>query len=421
MRILQFSTHTTLRPRHGGQLRSHHIARVIEEAGFSVSRLAIGFRPPDHREDKREPLIDIAPTSFWTRPDYVAQPACLSVIGDFASVTGVLDCPPVLAECDRLVAQAEADAILLEHPWTWPLVARLPQVASGTVPVVYSSQNVETQLKRRIARDTGISVPEHLLAAIEALETDLVRSAAAVVACTAADGAAFTAWGAREVVIAPNGGMRRDRNHLLDVLPAPLVPGQRYALVVGSEHPPNVSGFLELVAPALAGLRPHHRIVVAGRMGAPVLEEMQRVGAAGHLSGRLEVMGEVDTITLDALIANAHVLLVPILYGGGSNVKTAEALLSGRAVVASATALRGFDGFEDLAGLTVAGDAPASFREAVLAALERAPERPDADHPALRSLLWDSTVQPIVDLLRRIGSRAGAGEPGEARSAVARP
>jgi glycosyltransferase involved in cell wall biosynthesis len=415
VKILQFSTHPTLRPRHGGQLRSHHIGRVLEEAGFDVARLAIGSRPPGHREDPREPLIDVAPTKFWDRPDILAHKACLAIVGDFVSVTAVLDCPEVLAECDHHVSQAGADAILLEHPWSWPIVARLPEVASGRLPVVYSSQNVEAHLKRQIARDTDVAVPPALFAAIDALETDLVTRSAAVAACTEADGAVFAEWGARAVVVVPNGGVRRRRDHLCMVLPAPLEPGQRYALVVGSNHPPNVSGFMELVAPALAALRPGHRIVVAGRMGQGVLAEIDRTGLAGLAPGRLVVLGEVDGITLDAAIANAHAVLLPILYGGGSNVKTAEALLSGRAVVASPTAMRGYDGFDGVPGLTVAGDSPQAFAAAVLAALDRAPEAPDGSHPKLRALLWDETVQPLVRRLRDLGERGAPAAPASLR------
>ena len=389
-------------------MRSHHIGRVLEASGFELERLSIGFRPPDHDDDPREPLIDVARTKFWDDPRWASVRDSMAVVGDYVSTMAVLHAPDVLAECDRRIAQARPDAILLEHPWTWPLVARLPDIAAGRIPVIYSSQNVEATLKARIARDKGLRIPADALDAVLALEQDLVRSAAAVAVCTEADGEVFAGWGARRIVVVPNGGVRRRREHLRGVLPLPLDPGQRYALVVGSQHPPNVSGFLELAVPALARLRPHHRVVVAGRMGPAVLDEMERAGLARLAPARLVVLGEVDQVTLDAAIANAHVLLLPILYGGGSNVKTAEALLSGSPVVASATAMRGFDGFQDVPGLTIAGDDAASFSACILAALSVDAAAIAADHPALGSLLWDSTVLPLVRLLRDIGPAAVA-------------
>ena len=37
--ILQVGTHTTLHPIHGGQLRSHHIGRALEGAGYVYEAL----------------------------------------------------------------------------------------------------------------------------------------------------------------------------------------------------------------------------------------------------------------------------------------------------------------------------------------------------------------------------------------------
>src|SRR5262245_9578022 len=55
VRVLQISTHTTLAPRYGGPLRSHHIVRCLESAGFEVSRLAVCWRTDHDVVDAREP------------------------------------------------------------------------------------------------------------------------------------------------------------------------------------------------------------------------------------------------------------------------------------------------------------------------------------------------------------------------------
>jgi hypothetical protein len=70
--------------------------------------------------------------------------------------------------------------------------------------------------------------------------------------------------------------------------------------------------------------------------------------------------------------------------------------------------MRGFDGFEDVPGLTMAGDESASFSTSILAALDADSAAMAADHPALESLLWDSTVLPLARLLREIGASADA-------------
>jgi glycosyltransferase involved in cell wall biosynthesis len=202
-------------------------------------------------------------------------------------------------------------------------------------------------------------------------------------------------------VVASNGGVRVNRDHLLDILPWPLEPSQSYVLAIGSDHPPNISGFMDLVAPALPLLRPHQRVVVAGRAAPAIVHALEAKGFARMAAGRLVSLGPVDEFCLDCVIANAHALLLPIQYGGGSNVKTAEALLSGRPTVATATAMRGFDGFRNVPGITLANDA-LDFGAALLAVLDSPFQDSGADHPALSELLWEATIAPLVELIREI-------------------
>jgi hypothetical protein len=387
-------------------LRSHHVARVLEQEGFDVRRLAFCFRHADEPEDEREPIIDLRRMLFWGSTKFRAYGPCRFRLTEYIATVASLEAPYILTEFDERVRAAAPDLVLLEHPWTWPLLARLPEVRSGAVRIVYNSQNVEVTLKQRILDEEDISAPPEVLKRIEALERDLVTRAAGVSACTRADADVYASWGARRVVVAPNGGVERQRGHLLDILPRPLAVDHSYALAVGSAHPPNISGFTNLVVPALPLLRPHQRVVLAGGMGPGVIEALEARGLGRIANARLIVLGMVDEFYLDCAIANANVLLLPIEYGGGSNVKTAEALLSRRPTVATTAAMRGFDAFLEAPNVTIA-DRNVDFGTAMLAALDR-PFRPRGeDHPALSSLLWESTVAPLVGMMREIEEEIG--------------
>jgi Glycosyl transferase 4-like domain/Glycosyl transferases group 1 len=401
MRILQLSTHSTLIPRHGGKVRSHHVARVLEQEGFDVRRVAFCFRSPDDLEDEREPIIDIRRMLFWGTQKFKAYGPCRFRLAEYIATVAALEARYILAEFDERVRAAAPDAVLLEHPWTWPLLARLEEVRSGAVRVVYNSQNVEIALKRRILQEEGISAPPGVLDGVEALERDLVARAAGVSACTRMDADVYVNWGARRVVVAANGGVQRQRRHLLDILPRPLAVEHSYALAVGSNHPPNISGFMNLIVPSLPLLRPHQRVVLAGSVGPAIIEALEAQGLGRIAKARLIVLGIVDDFCLDCAIANANVLLLPIQYGGGSNVKTAEALLSRRPVIAAAAAMRGFDAFREVPNLTIA-DRSVDFGAAMLAALDRPYRTEGGDHPTLSSLLWESTVAPLVRMMREI-------------------
>jgi hypothetical protein len=401
MRILQLSTHSTLIPRHGGKLRSHHVARLLEQEGFDVRRIAFCFRSTDDLEDQREPIVDVGRTLFWGSQKFEGYGPSRFLLADYLTAVAALDSPHILAEFDERVRAAAPDVVLLEHPWTWPVLARLEEVRSGTVRVVYNSQNVEIALKRRMLDEEGISAPE-VLKGVEAVERDLVARAVGVSACTPTDADVYANWEGRRVVVAANGGAQRERRHLLDILPWPLAVEQSYALAIGSRHPPNISGFMSLVVPSLPLLRPHQRVVLAGGIGPGVIEALKERGLERLANERLIVLGMVDEFCLDCAIANANVLLLPIEYGGGSNVKTAEALLSRRPTVATTAAMRGFDAFREVPNMTIA-DGNVDFGTAMRAALD-SPYRPQGtdDHPALCSLLWESTIAPLVGMMREI-------------------
>lgn len=401
VRILQLSTHSTLVPRHGGKLRSHHVARVLEQEGFDVRRVAFCYRISDDVEDPREPIIDVGRLPFWQSRKFEAYgPGRLRFV-DYIATVAALEAPYILAEFDERVRAAAPDVVLLEHPWTWPLLARLAEVRYGAVRVAYNSQNVEIALKRRIVQEEGFATPPGLLEGVEALERGLVARAAGIGTCTRMDADEYVKWGARRVVVAPNGGVRRERRHLLDILPCPLEPTHSYALVVGSNHPPNISGFMNLVTPSLPFLRPHQRVVVAGHMGPVIIEALEANALAPIAKTRLIVLGAVDEFCLDCAIANANVMLLPIQYGSGSNVKTAEALLSCRPIIAAPAAMRGFDGFRDVPNITIA-DGTVEFGTAMLAALDRHWTPQGVDHPSVSSLLWESTIAPLVGMMREI-------------------
>ncbi|MDR3467170.1 MAG: glycosyltransferase [Xanthobacteraceae bacterium] len=398
MRILQISTHTTIRPRHGGQLRSHHIGRMLASAGFEIKRLAVACRSVEDPVDPDEPLIDISRSPIYQQHVGGAP----FEFHDLCGLRAVLEDHSLFSRFESAVSGTDPDVVMLEHPWMWPALIRTSWFARTRARVIYNSQNVETHLKRRMLATAPGVENSALLHDVERLERDLVRSCTATTACTPSDGDVFAGWGARRVVIAGNGATSPMREHLIGSVPAPLTRHHRYALFVGSSHLPNLAGLQQFIAPALPMLRPLHRIVLAGLVGPHFASWLGERHLSRLVKDRLVVMGQVGETCLDSLIANASVILLPIPYGGGSNVKTAEALLSGRPIVATPEAMRGFDEFRDVPGLALADDA-GRFQGALMAALE-SDEAPCRDRGLFSSLLWQNTLAPIVDLLREMES-----------------
>ena len=113
---------------------------------------------------------------------------------------------------------------------------------------------------------------------------------------------------------------------------------------------------------------------------------------------RIILFGQVSDFALSCLLGNASGILLPITYGGGSNLKTPEALTSGLPVVGTRQHRR-FSEFSELKGVTIA-DTPHAFAAGIRRSLDRRGKREVG--PELRQLLWENTLRPIVDLARSV-------------------
>lgn len=388
-KILQITSYPTRSPRHGGQLRAHHIARVLEASGFSVVRLAVYSRShyPAAGED---PVVDLDASHTERR-----FPEIWPLLDMTTSELVATDeaCFHAFANC---LQASQSDVLILEEPWLWPAVKRWRQREPTPVPVIFNAYNIEHRAKAAILADANIPDIEGIIAEVDALERDVTQNAFGASATTAEDATVMRAWTEKKIVVARNGTQPRHVEHLWHILPEPLEPWHRFLLFVGSAHPPNAAGFWQMVIPALHVLRTDERIVVCGGVSNLIQSRIDREGPAYLARDRLVLLGPVSNLTLDCLLCNARGILLPITYGGGSNLKTAEALISGLPIVSTSQALRGFGDYVDHPAITMA-DNPAMFASGIRHVLDG--DRGLVSAAALPSLLWENTLQPIVDLV----------------------
>lgn len=102
-------------------------------------------------------------------------------------------------------------------------------------------------------------------------------------------------------------------------------------LFVGSNFPPNVDGirwFIENVMPEIDA-----SLTIVGNDLDKYVNEFQ--------TERIRVFGRVDCLT--EYYEQADAVVMPIFYGSGMKVKTAEALMYGKIVFATSEALMGYD------------------------------------------------------------------------------
>jgi hypothetical protein len=288
----------------------------------------------------------------------------------------------------------------LEQPFLWPLVERLAQ--DGLLHgrrMIYSSHNWEAPLKEQILERLGVPAAfrRHVAASIEQMERQICRRADLVLAVSAADAAHYrdlVGHGVR-VQLVPNGTDRRPAP--ADWAERPCVKafaGRQPMVFVGSAHLPNIEGFLNLVAgDGLGFLPPGQSIAVCGGASSGIFRSEVYQRHLAENANRVTFFDAVSDDDLAALQQAARGTLLPIQYGGGSNLKTAEALVLGKWIVATSTAFRGFESFQSGPGILIA-DTPGQFRAALLRAMNEAPPPVDAEEAARRDALhWDGCLR----------------------------
>jgi glycosyltransferase involved in cell wall biosynthesis len=233
------------------------------------------------------------------------------------------------------------------------------------------------------------------------LEREACQLAELTLAVSPADASAVERLGARRVLLASNGIDATSANPAVVEQWRRRLGGKRVGLFVGSGHPPNAAGFIHALGDALGFVPPDACLVAAGRMGEALTAHYATTRFPTLNTGRLHITGELDDEGLSAIKALASLYLLPIFEGGGSNIKTSEAILSGRPIIATSVSLRGFERYLSLPELTVADDRQAwvrSVREAFLRA-----ETPAAPVDALRSaLLWSETLSSVAPAVRAL-------------------
>ncbi|MGB6285743.1 MAG: hypothetical protein WBG18_15200, partial [Xanthobacteraceae bacterium] len=105
-------------------------------------------------------------------------------------------------------------------------------------------------------------------------------------------------------------------------------------------------------------------------------------------SCRVEFFADISDSDLAVIKQCCHGVLLPISDGGGSNLKTAEALTLGKWVIATSISLRGFEAYAN-DGVIVANN-PVEFRHAMRQVLRRPPAViSDGARLARDALYWD--------------------------------
>lgn len=379
MRALFLTTVLPGNGRGGGEVVSQLFVDAIRAAGWDVDVVgyqrtgdppAAGARVWSAGERPIETGADRRATLAWIIAAYVRrEPYTAAKFRSFAYTR----------TARRLLGPPAPDLVVVDHlqmSWIRPLV-------TSDIPVVVIAHNAEASLyaklagtaSRRLVR-TAYGREARLVAAVERrLRTDVRRTwTLSAEDATEIGGRAFSVPGGR----AP------------DPAGDQPMPRRDIALLGSWTWSANRAGLDWFAAAVLPHLPLELTVGLAGK-------------GADHLRGRrpgLEILGGVDDAF--AHLLSGRVVAVPSRAGGGVQIKTLDAIASGRPLVATSVALRGLTA---LPATVHVHDDPAAFA-ARLAALARA--APDfAAESAARRWTYDRRLAFLADVAAALEEATG--------------
>ena len=366
-------------PISGGRKRALRLIEAIDRAGAQPHVLALAGTPSQvdalrergweaevhpHGESRLQPLRRL-------RQDLIGEPephhpVLAARIAELARGAAIVQMEEAWLEQYTATGPAGALRVASPHNADAEMLGTFSAAAAGREALrlrVRASRMRRTERRAVRAADLTITVSEH-------------------------DDAYFRRLGARDTVLVPNGV----DDELFQLDPASGEPGR--VLFFGAYHwAPNRDGLTRFLREGWARVPAAHpgarlRVVGSG--------DLTQIRAAADGLPAVEIAGLVDDI--EAEIAAAQVVVVPVWTGGGTRIKVLEAMAAARPIVGTSVGVEriGFtDGEHGL--LRETPEALASGVAELLGQPERAVAQGVAARTAVRSFGWAELARPLED------------------------
>lgn len=404
--ILVLSTYPLRKSIHGGQRRSRALVEAYERAGCRVIQAAI-FNPPSYSHPDERAEFDL-PAPALTLNLIKKNP----ILEDIILGQSCYDDPEVKAHIVALIQKFKPDYIDFEQPYLYIGMQKLLNDLTIPPKLIFSSQNVEYKMKARIYENHQHTIDLKTAKKYEALirktEEELCRNAEIVMAVSQSDLEEHKKMGAKRTLLIPNGinaGVLSQK-HVQKWKKFFESNGiKKPILFTGSAHPPNWTGFLEMLGGRVGFLPITSKLMIVGDIGDAlqyVLYQKDPIYSSSFWL-RAHNCKRLSDADLTALIHLCDTIILPITEGGGSNLKTAEAIYSAKKVIATVYAMRGYEEFTNYPNIFIEND-PLMFKEQLLTALNNEiPELNKEQIEGNKSVLWDARTKPLVSLITKGG------------------
>ena len=388
-KILQLTTYPIENPDHGGKLRCHNIRKVLRK-DFEVETLSFDVQEQESINDlsitlNQSELNDIVGHYYffdWGINNYLAKKESLK------------------KTIFKNVQTYAFDIVIVEQGFLWPVVKEMIEegVLKENIFIIYSSHNIEYQMKEEIYQDT-FSGQEliNYVHKVKELEHDMIKSSDLIFAVSQNDVDYIkNIVPQTNVFLYRNGHNGIEDISLIDKWKDKFTGSKRNWVYIASWHGPNINGLYKLIENGLLELDSNEvTLWVLGSVGPGLIHEHN---IKLDENSPLKIIGATSSEDIDSAISASTGIVLPIWEGGGSNLKTAQALLSNKKIIAATFAFRGFENFLNESGLFVSENASELIKEMSTSEnLNQNIERKSS----VNDLKWDNLLSSLTTAINK--------------------
>lgn len=399
MKILMLGTYPIVQPQHGGQLRVKAILGAYKNTGIDTRYIAIV--PKDWYESLGSQDIEID-NNILTDDKYKLAP-------DLAVAMNIRKNESLQQKIKNIIESYNPDIIECEQLFIFIGIEKILKSIKRHIFLLYSAQNVEYRLRSDMLTNQlhNKNLMEKVVSEIELWEERLVKAADITIVCTEEDGIQFKSMGAKKILLAPNGIHKRrlsPENYEIWEKRYDSAEINKTILFVGSAHMPNLEGFKQMVGYDVGFLPHDFKLLIAGDVYRLIENDLadlpQHISSTFRL--RVDLLGKVTDDDMASLVKLADVIILPITQGGGSNLKTAEAILSGKAIVATTNSFRGYDAYLQLPNIFFADRKPDFRRAIVTACVNKLSHRTASQQSIANKVTWHYGLQNMTNVVKSL-------------------
>lgn len=241
------------------------------------------------------------------------------------------------------------DIIVFEELWLTGLLnyPKFKEILNNK-KIIYDSHNLEHEMVYKLTNNQ-----EYRNINLE-LEASIAKNADLIIACSKQEFEFFSKHKKpdADVVLIENGAFLYKPKEHTTLVTDQLNHGLFFTFI-SSAHTPNVDSLNELPTLLPLFIPENSKLLICGSIAHQFYQKLNGMPSKKIWHSKVHYLSDLTRDEVMSIYELSRVIILPIIYGDGTNIKTAEALLSKCHIIATKKAFRGYEKFENCEGVTI--------------------------------------------------------------------